>query len=264
MDYFSSKTIWIVGASSGIGKELAIQLSEFGANLILSGRNIKELNEVSSQLKSNSNNFVLPLDLEKHETFDSKVESILEQYSSIDILFNNGGISQRSEAFNTSIEVERRIMEINYFGNIALTKALLPQFRKQKKGQLIITSSIAGKFGFFLRSSYSASKHALHGYYESLRLEELENNISVTILCPGKINTEISKNALTGQGSAHNIMDHNQETGMPVEECVRKILKATKNNEKEVFIGNNEIFAVHIKRFFPWLFWKIIKKQKAT
>ena len=184
MNYFSSKTIWIVGASSGIGKELALQLSKFGANLILSGRNISELNVVSSQLQNKTNNLVLPLDLEKHETFDEKISTILNQFSSIDILFNNGGISQRSEAYDTTLEVERRIMEINYFGNIALTKALLPQLRKQKNGQLIITSSIAGKFGFFLRSSYSASKHALHGYYESLRLEELKNNITSVLFLP--------------------------------------------------------------------------------
>lgn len=264
MNYFSSKTIWIVGASSGIGKELAIQLSKSGANLILSGRNFKELNEVCAQLSKKTSNLVLPLDLEKHETFESKVACILEHFSSIDILFNNGGISQRSEAHDTSSEVERRIMEINYFGNIALTKALLPHFQKQKSGQLIITSSIAGKFGFYLRSSYSASKHALHGYYESLRLEELKNNISITLICPGKINTEISKNALTAKGSTHNIMDHNQSTGMPVEECVSKILNATKKQKKEVYIGNKEIIVVYIKRFFPWLFWKIIKKQKAT
>jgi len=155
-------------------------------------------------------------------------------------------------------------MEINYFGNVALTKALLPHFRKQKKGQIIITSSIAGKFGFFLRSSYSASKHALHGYYESLRLEELKFNINITLICPGKINTDISKNALTGKGASHNIMDHNQSTGMTVEECVHKILIATKQQKKEVYIGNKEILIVYIKRFFPWLFWKIIKKQKAT
>ncbi|NDF60917.1 MAG: SDR family oxidoreductase [Crocinitomicaceae bacterium] len=264
MNYFSSKTIWIIGASSGIGKELAIQLSQLGANLILSGRNTTQLNEVASQLVNKTNNLVLPLDLEMHSNFDEKVETILQHFTTIDILFNNGGISQRSEVYNTSIEVERRIMEINYFGNIALTKALLPHFRKQKKGQLIITSSIAGKFGFFLRSSYSASKHALHGYYESLRLEELNNNISVTMLCPGKINTEISKNALTGQGRTHNIMDHNQSTGMPVEKCVHKILVATKNQKKEVYIGNKEILVVYIKRYLPWLFWKIIKKQKAT
>ncbi len=264
MNYFSSKTIWIVGASSGIGKELALQLSKFGANLILSGRNISELNVVSSQLQNKTNNLVLPLDLEKHETFDEKISTILNQFSSIDILFNNGGISQRSEAYDTTLEVERRIMEINYFGNIALTKALLPQLRKQKNGQLIITSSIAGKFGFFLRSSYSASKHALHGYYESLGLEELKNNITITLICPGKINTDISKHALTGQGSTHNIMDHNQSTGMSVEDCVHKILIATKNQKKEVYIGNKEILVVYIKRYFPWLFWRIIKNQKAT
>jgi short-subunit dehydrogenase len=155
-------------------------------------------------------------------------------------------------------------MEINYFGNIALSKIILPHFQEKKSGHFVITSSIAGKFGFYLRSAYSASKHALHGYYESLALENIKNNISVTLLCPGKINTPISNNALRGDGMKHNIMDHNQETGMPVDECVRHILHAVSKKKREVLIGNKEILVVYIKRFFPALFWKIIQKQKAT
>ena len=179
-------------------------------------------------------------------------------------MINNGGLSQRGTAFETSMEVERRIMEINYFGNIALAKAVLVYMRQQQSGQILIISSIAGKFGFFLRSAYSASKHALIGYYESLSLEEEINNISVTIACPGKINTSISMNALSADGSAHGVMDHNQDTGMSVEICVNQIIQAMKKNKREVMVGGKELLAVKIKRFFPSLFWSIIRKQKAV
>lgn len=264
MNYFKDKIIWITGASSGIGEELCIELSKKGANIILSARNIHKLQELQTKLHEPSRHFILPLDLEKSEEFAPAFKTILNKYNRLDILFNNGGLSQRSESSSTSMEVNRRIMEINYFGNIALTQTVLPQFHKQGQGQIVITSSIAGKFGFYLRSAYSASKHALHGYYESLALEELKNNIAVTVLCPGKINTPISTNALLGTGETHGIMDHNQETGMPVTKCVQEILEVVSKKKREVFIGNKEILAVHIKRFFPKLFWKIIQKQKAT
>jgi short-subunit dehydrogenase len=189
---------------------------------------------------------------------------VVEKFHRLDYLFNSGGISQRSEVWETDIEVDRKIMEVNYFGNIALTKAVLPILQKQKSGHIIVTSSIAGKFGFFLRSAYCASKHALHGFYESLMLEEEKNGIFVTLVCPGKILTPISVNALKADGTAHGEMDRNQETGMPVEECVRQMLKATIQRKKEVLIGNKEIKAVTLKRFLPNLFWKVIKKQSAT
>jgi len=173
-------------------------------------------------------------------------------------------LSQRSNASDTPLEVDRRIMEVNYFGNIALTKAVLPYFQKQQSGHVVVISSIAGKFGFFLRSAYAASKHALHGFYESLLLEEEKNGVKVTIACPGKINTNISVNALNSSGSTHGEMDHNQETGMTAQECVTQLLKAVEKEKKEVLIGNKEIKAVTLKRFLPSLFWKVIKKQKTT
>ena len=175
--YFSDKVVWVTGASSGIGKELCIQLSDYGAQLILSGRNEEALHTLRKELPFLSNrHIVLPLDLTlESRTFDEVVTSLTNQVNRIDILIQNGGVSQRATAFDASEDVIRRIMEVNFFGNILLTKSVLPILRKNK-AQILVISSIAGKFGFFLRSSYSASKHALHGFYEFLALEEEKRN----------------------------------------------------------------------------------------
>ncbi len=261
---FENKIVWVIGASSGIGEEIAKQINKRGGFVILSARNEAKLDVVKAQLANSDDACILPLDLEDQEVFQSKAETLVEKFGKIDYLFNNGGLSQRGEVYETPLEVDRRIMEINYFGNIALTKAVLPYMRDKKQGHIVVISSIAGKFGFYLRSAYAASKHALQGFYESLLLEEAHNNINVTIAFPGKINTEISKSALNASGKKHGKMDHNQETGMSVEECVQILLKAVLKKKKSILIGNKEIWAVHIKRFFPRLFWKIIKKQNAT
>lgn len=264
MNHWQGKIVWVTGASSGIGEEVAKQAADAGASVILSARNENQLISVKQALSNPENHLVVPLDLSDSSNFPSLVETILEKYGRIDVLVNNGGLSQRSEVHETPLEVDRKIMEVNYFGNVALTKAVLPVFRQQQSGQFIVISSIAGKFGFFLRSAYSASKHALHGFYESLMLEEEHNQIKVLIACPGKINTSISLNALNAEGKSHGVMDHNQETGMPVDECVRQLFKAVEKGKKEVLIGNKEIKAVTLKRFFPKLFWKVIRKQSAT
>lgn len=261
---YLNKVVWITGASSGIGAELARQFDSEGARLVLSARNELSLNELKASLKGSKNHLVLPLDLAKSENFKALAQKVKDEMGDIDVLINNGGISQRATASETSMEVEREIMEVNYFGNIALSKAVLPFMQQKKSGQILVISSIAGKFGFFLRSAYSASKHALIGYYESLSLEEAKNNIKITIACPGKINTEISRNALSANGEKHGEMDHNQITGMPVEECVTQLIIALKKEKREVLIGGKEVFAVKIKRFFPALFWRIIRNQKAT
>ena len=264
MSAFKDKVVWITGASSGIGKESAIQFAKMGAHLVLSARSADKLEQIRDQLVNSETHLVLPLDLEASDNFPDLVNIVVDKFGKIDFLINNGGLSQRAEAIDTSLDVDRKIMEINYFGTIALTKAVLPVMRKQKSGHIIAISSIAGKFGFYLRSAYSASKHALQGFFESLMLEEAKSNIFVTIAYPGKINTDISLSALNADGRAHGKMDHNQKTGMPVEECVRRLIKAIRKKKKSVLIGNKEIKAVYIKRYFPKLFWKIISKQKAV
>ena len=264
MSMWKDKIVWVTGASSGIGAEIAKQAADAGAKVILSARNEAKLDEVRESLKNSDLHLVLPLDLSNSGNFPSLVEKVVSNFGRIDVLVNNGGLSQRSEVYQTPMEVDRRIMEVNYFGNVALTKAVLPIFRKQKSGRFIVISSIAGKFGFFLRSAYSASKHALHGFYESLLLEEEKNNIKVLLVCPGKINTDISVNALNSEGKTHGVMDHNQATGMSVNECVRQLFKAVEKDKKEVLIGNKEIKAVTLKRFLPGVFWKVIRRQSAT
>lgn len=264
MNNWNGKVAWVTGASSGIGEEIVRQLASLGARIVLSARNEESLEKIRLSLPNPDSHKVVPLDLEKSANFKEVATTVYAKMGSIDYLFNNGGLSQRSEASETALDIDRRIMEINYFGNVALTKAVLPYFQKQQSGHIIVISSISGKFGFFLRSAYSASKHALHGFYDSLLLEEEKNGIKVTIACPGKINTDISLHALTKNGAQHGVMDHNQATGMSAQECVRKLLTAVEKNKKEILIGNKEIKAVLIKRFFPALFWRIIKKQSAT
>jgi dehydrogenase/reductase SDR family member 7B len=260
----TNKVVWITGASSGIGLALAKTCAQKGASVVLSARSEDKLIQVKNELPFPDKHLVVSLDLEKQANFPEKAMIVKQHYGHIDILINNGGISQRSEASATPLEVDRKIMEVNYFGTVALTKAVLPVFQQQQSGHILVISSIAGKFGFFLRSAYAASKHALQGFFESLSLEEEKNNIRVTIAYPGKINTPISLNALNEKGESHGVMDHNQETGMSAEQCAKELLQAIQKNKKEVLIGNKEIKAVFIKRIFPWLFWKIIRKQKAT
>lgn len=260
---FDGKVVWLTGASSGIGKELSIQLSQQNAKLILSSRNKKRLDELKVNLFNTDEHMVLPLDLADSSSFSERYHEVIAKYGVVDILIQNGGISQRGTAAESSEEVIRQIMEVNFFGNVLLSKTVLPALRKSK-GQIVVISSIAGKFGFFLRSSYSASKHALHGYYESLALEEESKGLSVTVVCPGKINTPISTNALSADGNKHGDMDHNQETGMDVSVCVEELLTAVVKKKREVLIGNKEIKAVTLKRFLPALFWRVIRKQSPT
>ena len=264
MNHFQGKVAWVTGASSGIGEGIVRNLASKGVKVVLSARKLDALEEIRKSLPNADNHYCISLDLEHSQNFPELAKEVVAKMGKIDFLFNNGGLSQRSEASDTPMEVDRRIMEINYFGNIALTKAVLPYMQKNQSGHIIVISSIAGKFGFFLRSAYSASKHALQGFYESVLLEEEKNNINVTIAYPGKINTNISVHALNEKGEQHGVMDHNQATGMSVEECVSILLKAVETNKKEILIGNKEIKAVTLKRFLPALFWKIIKKQSAV
>jgi len=173
---------------------------------------------------------------------------------------NNGGMSQRGEAEKTSIEVDRELMEVNYFAYVNLTKAVLPYMKRQKNGHIIVVSSIAGKFGFYLRSGYSAAKHALHGFFESFRLETEKDGIKTLIVCPGKIKTNISFHAVTDKG-AHGKMDPSHENAMTATECANIILNAIQNGDEEILVGGKELMAVKIRRFFPKWFGKIIRKQ---
>ena len=260
--FFKDKVIWITGASSGIGEALALKLAEHGARLILSARREEELKRVGDKTElPDLDLMLLPFDLENTSNAFGLVANIINKFGRIDILINNGGFSQRSTAVETSIDVDRKLMEVNYFSHVALTKAVLPYMKRQKAGHVVVISSIAGKFGFYLRTSYSAAKHALHGFYESFRLETELLGIKTLIVCPGKIKTDVSLNAITSSGVTHNKMDESHMDAMSAEECANRIIAGILKNKEEIFIGGKEILMVKIKRFFPKLFSKLIRKQ---
>lgn len=262
MKTFKDKVIWITGASSGIGEALAIEFAKHEARLILSSRREDELKRVGQLTKlPDLDLMLLPFDLENTSGATALTAQIINKFGRIDILINNGGFSQRGLALDTSIEIDRHIMEVNYFSHVSLTKAVLPYMKRQKSGQLVVISSIAGKFGFYLRSSYSAAKHALHGFFESLRLEIESLGIKTLIVCPGKIKTNVSFNAVTSTGGAHNKMDESHENAMTAELCAKEIIAAILNNKEEIFIGGKELLLVKVKRFLPKLFGKLIRKQ---
>ena len=262
---FGNKIVWITGASSGIGKALAMELSKQNVKLILSSRNENALNQVKNECENSSTIKILPLNLEDYTNLFLKVEEALLLFGSVDVLFNNGGISQRSLAKDTFIEVDKRIMDINYLGTVALTKALLPHFIKKNNGYFVVTTSIVGKIGTPLRSSYAASKHALHGFFDSLRAEVYPNNIKVTLACPGFVQTNVSLNALTGDGTPQDKMDSATKNGLTSEAFAKLLLKAVKREKQEIYIGGfKEKLGVFTKRFFPKILSTMIRKMAVT
>ena len=262
MSHFKNRVVWITGASEGIGKETAIQLSRLGAKLALSARTVDKLNHVKSELAHPENCLVVPLDLAKPEQFPDAVNSVYQKFGKVDVLFNNAGISQRSYIVDTDISVDRKIMEVNYFGTVALTKLVLPRMLKDGGGHFAVTSSIVGKFGFGVRSAYSASKHALHGFFESLYVELRKEGIGITIICPGAVQTNISKNALDGAGKPTGEMDEMQLKGIPVEKCVKIILNGIERKKREIIIGDAKVkLGAFLKAFAPGILFKMASKQ---
>lgn len=258
----NQKVVWITGASSGIGEALAMEFAQSGANLVLSARRVEELKRVQEKCGLNEQKcLILPLDLTDTANINNLTQQVITQFGRIDILVNNGGISQRALAKDSPLEIDRRIMEVNYFGQIALTKSVLNVFLKQHGGHIITISSIMGKFGFWYRTAYSASKHALHGFFDSLRLEVESENVKILLVCPGKIRTAISLNALKADGTKNQVEDKSQYAGMPSEECARQIIQAMHDGKEEILIGGRETKAVLLKRYFPALFRRMIRKQ---
>jgi short-subunit dehydrogenase len=268
MESISGKVIWITGASSGIGEALTHELAKQGARLILSSRRKEELERVKGNCHAlvQPNIRILPLDLSHAATLNLCAEAAIQIFGHVDILINNGGISQRSLAKETSIDVDRKIMEVDYFGAVALTKALLPDFLQRKSGHFVAVSSVMGLIGTPYRSGYAAAKHALHGFYDSLRAElwSEQKNICVTLICPGWIHTNVTLNALKGDGSALNEMDKTTEKGMSPKECASKIINAIQKKKEEAYIGGaKELAGVYLKRFLPSIFSKVVRKVKV-
>lgn len=262
---FKDKIIWITGASSGIGEALAKEWAVFKPELILSGRNLEKLEEVKSNCeKLGASCKVVSLDLTNPVTIATAAKEVLDTYGWVDILVNNGGISQRSTVLESTIAIDRHVMETNFFGAVAITKAVLPSMVNRKSGHIVVISSVVGKFGFPMRSAYSASKHALQGFFDSLRAENVSNNIAVTIVSPGRINTNISLNAIDKTGGKHGVMDPGQAGGMPAPKCARIIITAVRKKKKDILIGRKELLMVYFRRFLPAIYFKMASNVRAV
>jgi len=257
------QVVWITGASSGIGAALAEAFSRQGAHVVLSARRLDELEQVRRRCQRPDDHFVLPLDMANAD-FNQATADVLTRFGRIDVLINNAGISQRSRVADTSLDVDRRIMEVNYFGVVGLTRAVLPVMQRQKHGEIVVISSMVGLISTPLRSTYSASKHALHGFFEALRAEEYENGIRVLMVCPGAIATDVSLHALSGDGREHGVMDDLQAGGMPPAECARQIMVALGQGRAQVVVAGRERLAVTLFRFAPALYRRLVRRLKVT
>lgn len=260
MASIDGKTVWITGASSGIGEALTYQLDKRNCKLILSSRKEGELQRVKSNCNNKDAIQIVPLDLANYESMPQIVADVVATNGPIDILINNAGLSQRSLIVETEFDVYKKLIDVNYLGTVALTKALLPHFIKNKNGHYVTVTSLMGKFGSPYRSGYCGAKHALHGFFAVLRMEHLKDGIAVTLICPGFVNTNVAKNALTADGSAQNEQDTATENGLPVNVFAKKMIKAMERKKFEAYIARKERFVVYL-RLFPKLLHSIVLRS---
>jgi dehydrogenase/reductase SDR family protein 7B len=258
---FEGKVVWITGASSGIGRALALAFGREGARLILSARAAPALESVRAECGRPGEVKILPLDLQDLERLAVAAASAEACFGRVDIMVHNAGVAHRDRVTRTPLSIDQQLMAVNYFGAVALTKALLPGMLARHEGRFVVISSLSGKYGGPLLSAYAAPKHALYGFFESLRAEEHAAGIRVTMVVPGFIRTAITEHALTGTGERYGRMLQVQAEGMTPERCAERILRAVERDREEVLVGRLEIATVYLWRWFPGLMSRVIRSH---
>ncbi|XP_008564168.1 PREDICTED: dehydrogenase/reductase SDR family member 7 [Galeopterus variegatus] len=264
--------VWVTGASSGIGEELAYQLSKLGVSLVLSARRVDELERVKRRCLENGNLkgkdvLVLPLDLMDRSSHEGATKAVLQEFGRIDILINNGGRSQRSLCVDTSMDVYKELMELNFLGTVSLTKCVLPHMIERKQGKIVTVNSLMGIISAPLGSGYSASKHALQGFFNGLRTElDTYPGITVSNICPGPVQSDIVKNSLTEEVTKTVGSNGDQSQKMATSRCVRLMLISIANDLKEVWIADQPFLSMpYLWQYMPtWAWWitgKLGKKR---
>lgn len=263
MTRYTDKTVWITGASSGIGEALAKAFANEGAHVILSGRRVDALEAVSAQIDTET--FVLPFEATDFDSLQSAVDSAWNWKGGVDILVNNAGVSQRSLAIDTAPEVYRDLINIDLIAPIWLTQLQLERMSKAGGAHIIAISSVAGRIGVPLRTAYCAAKHGLIGYMDALRAEaETVHNIKVTNVLPGSVQTNVSRNAMTSDGSKRGQSDSAIEGGDSPEDCAAAILDAVAAGEPELlFAKGMELDSAKLRHADPDAFFKLIAAAGA-
>ena len=258
----TNQIIWITGASSGIGKAFANLLSGKGNTLILSSRTQETLLAVKESCSNpKESTFVVPMDLSNPKSIANAYQEVTKTIGIPDFLLNNAGIGQHGKVVDMPEEVERTLMEVNFFGTVTLTKLLLPHFLERGRGRIAVINSIVGKMGMSHLAAYSASKFALQGYFESLRAELYGTGIEIHLIYPGFINTKVTLNSLTSSGKTLNVNSPAQEKGMAPEVLALKAIKKMEGGAQSFMIGKTEIYAVYLKGVFPRLFYALLRKM---
>lgn len=257
---FTDKIVWITGASSGIGAAIAMQLNTLGAKVIASARREEKLIVLKFNCPNPDNMILIPLDITNPLSIEKAITKV-QSLNGLDLVIHNAGISQKGLVIENEMEVDRKIMETNYFGTVALTKAIMPLYLKQGYGWFGVVSSFAGVMGIPGRSAYSASKHALHGFFESLKAENMDCNLKVSFILPGFINTEITAKGLCGDGSPYGKVETSHRLGMTAERCAQSIIKGLRNNRKRIVVGRIEVWLLSVNRISPKLGHYIIKSH---
>lgn len=261
---YKNLTIWITGASSGIGEALAVELARRGARIILSGRNSEKLEAVKKSCKQSKKHIIVPFDISDVDQTKEAYQSVKEQATHIDWLINNAGVSQRSLIMETTEEVERQLMEIDYFAQTRLTRLVLPDMIDQGRGKVVMISSVAGLLGSQYRGAYGAAKAAIHMWANSLRAELHDQGIEVANIFPGFIQTNVSINALTGDGTAQGTMDDATNSGLTAKEFAKQASKALIKGEEYIIIaGQKEKLAMRVNRLSPPKLYKLIRESKV-
>jgi dehydrogenase/reductase SDR family protein 7B len=259
----AGKTVWITGASSGIGAALATACARAGAKLVLSGRRADALAEVAGRCQAQT--LVLPFETTDLDALPGIVAQAEGWSGGIDILVNNAGISQRSLARDTSFDVYRNIMEVDYFAPLRLTQLVLPGMRARGSGAFVAISSLAGKFGSPLRTGYCSAKFALIGYFDALRAETAHEGIEVFVVTPGFVKTSIAANALTADGSVRGRSDDNIEAGITADEAAQQILDGMAAGRREIPVGRGpEMAMLDLLRADPDKIFDMMAAQGKT
>lgn len=229
---FGQKVVWITGASSGYGKAMAQAFSESGARLILSARREEELNALAQALPDAA---VLPLDLSQADTFVEKTQDAIAAFGQVDLIVHNGAVAQKASVLKTSIAVERRIMEVDYFSYTELTRCILPHMLERQTGHIVVVSGLLAHINFPERSTYAAAKAALIAYFGCLRAELIGKNIDVTVLIPGALQTDLASKAVLADGSPNT--QSIPQSGCTVTEAARQTLEVIAQKRAQAYIG---------------------------
>lgn len=264
MKDYNNKVVWITGASSGIGEALVYAFAQADASVAISARNQEALERVRAACPNPEKIFVAPLDVAKFDQVSIVAKQVIDHFGYINVLVNNAGISQRALAKDTQLSVDQKVMDVNFMGTVAVTKAVLPTMLHQRFGQIVVISSVMGKIGTPLRSAYAASKHALHGFFECLRAEVADEGLHICMICPGYVNTNVTINALTGDGSPNKVKAESTAQGLSPEDFARKALRAIAAEKDEALIGGKELVTIYLQRFFPSFLRWMVKRINVT